>query len=282
MSDLRVLDTHTHFYDPARPQGVPWPRADEALLYRTVLPRHWRRLADEAGVAGTVVVEASGWIADNDWILDLADNEPGIVGFIGHIEPGESFERELGRLAARPLFRGIRLGAAHLEASRKGPTLRALELLARRGLALDLLVATGALGLAADAAERVPGLSVVIDHLGGVRIDGGSPPQEWLDGMARLAALPGVACKVSGYVEAASVKPGPAEPSFYRPVFDAVLGLFGPKRLLFGSNWPVCELGGSYAGVLAIARELADSQGPAFPRLFFAGNAARSYGIEVH
>ena len=76
-----IIDTHTHFYDPTRPEGVPWPPADNELLYRTVLPEHHRALAVPEGVTGTVVVEASAWLADNQWILDLAADDPGSSGW---------------------------------------------------------------------------------------------------------------------------------------------------------------------------------------------------------
>lgn len=279
MGDLPVIDTHTHFYDPTRPEGVPWPRPDESLLYRRVLPRHFREQAGPAGVARTVVVEASGWLADNDWILDLAADEPCVAGFVGHVEPGEAFDREIERLAARSLFRGIRLSGAHLGAGRLDSTLRALEGLARRGLSLDLLVRPEELGAAAEVASRFPELTIVMNHLCGVRIDGAKPGGVWLDGMARLAALPNAACKVSGFVEAAARRPGPTDPDFYRPVLEAALHLFGAERLLFGSNWPVCELGGSYATVLAIARDFSHGHSPDFPRRLFSDNATRLYKI---
>src|SRR5690349_659982 len=83
-----VIDTHTHFYDPTRPQGVPWPPPDDKKLYRAVLPPEYRTLAEPLGVAGTVVVEASPWVEDNQWVLDLAERERYIVGLVGHLEPG--------------------------------------------------------------------------------------------------------------------------------------------------------------------------------------------------
>jgi predicted TIM-barrel fold metal-dependent hydrolase len=279
MAPTSIIDAHTHFYDPTRPEGVPWPHPTEALLYRQVLPRHFRELAEPLGVGGTVVVEASSWLADNDWILGLAESERCIVGFIGHAEPGGTFERELDRLAARPLFRGIRLSGAHLAAESFAGTMRALEALARRGLTVDLLVREGELDGATEVASRIPELNVVIDHLGGLRIDGASPPPEWRDRMALLAACPGVSCKVSGYVEAAASRPGPSRPEFYLPVLETALGLFGRDRLLFGSNWPVCELGGSYDTVVSVARHFAGRQGPGFEELFFRANAARAYGL---
>ena len=76
----RVIDTHTHFYDPTRPQGVPWPPNKESPFYRTVLPKDFLDVASPLGVRETVVVEASEWVEDNQWILDLAKTNPSIVG----------------------------------------------------------------------------------------------------------------------------------------------------------------------------------------------------------
>src|SRR5205809_6764170 len=104
-----IIDTHTHFYDPTRPQGVPWPPPDDTVLYRRVMPENYKALAVPEGVTGTVVVEASQWVEDNEWILDLAAREPFIVGFVGNLQPGSpDFGANLERLAANPLFRGIR------------------------------------------------------------------------------------------------------------------------------------------------------------------------------
>ncbi len=82
-----VIDTHTHFYDPTRPGGVPWPPKDDAVLYRRVLPGDYRALPKPRRVAATVVVEASPWLEDNQWILDLAAKDPFIVGFVGNLNP---------------------------------------------------------------------------------------------------------------------------------------------------------------------------------------------------
>src|SRR5262249_34245920 len=84
-----IVDTHIHLYDPTRPQGVPWPPKNDALLYKTVLPEHYAKLVRPLGVTRTVVVEASAWLEDNQWILDLAKEHPMIAGFVGHLEPGK-------------------------------------------------------------------------------------------------------------------------------------------------------------------------------------------------
>ncbi len=111
-----IIDTHKHFYDPTRPEGAPWPNPRDEVLYRRVLPEDYKALAVPQGVSGTVVVEASEWVEDNQWILDLAAKEPFIVGFVGNLQPGsEDFGSNLERFSANPLFRGIRPRGANIK-----------------------------------------------------------------------------------------------------------------------------------------------------------------------
>ena len=156
-----IVDTHTHFYDPGRPQGVPFPSSRDSLLYRPVLPGEWQRLVQPLGVTGTVVVEASPWPEDNQWLLDLAANQQnlpgmqGIVGVVGNLPVGTAeFAELLKRFAANPLFRGIRVNGSKLMAGLEQPDYRRdLGRLADRGLALD--VNHGTSFAAATAAEAV-------------------------------------------------------------------------------------------------------------------------------
>src|SRR5256885_1475686 len=105
-----VLDVHTHFYNPGRPGGVPWPPKTDPVLYRRVMPDEFQRLTFGLGVRGTVVVEASALLEDNQWILDMAKEHPIVRGFIGHLSPGTpEFAGHLQRFGKNPLFRGIRL-----------------------------------------------------------------------------------------------------------------------------------------------------------------------------
>src|SRR5579859_505175 len=82
-----IIDAHVHFYDPTRPQGVPWPGKDDKLLYRRFLPEHFKALTREHKVGGAIVVEASSWLEDNQWVLDLAKDEPFVLGLVGHLTP---------------------------------------------------------------------------------------------------------------------------------------------------------------------------------------------------
>lgn len=184
-----IIDTHTHFYDPSRPEGVPWPPADNELLYRTVLPEHWKGVAEPEGVTGTVVVKASAWLDDNQWILDLATNDPAIVGLVGHIDPRRSeFGAELRHYAANPLFRGIRCGAGYFEDIQSGSFLGDMRLLTELDLQLDVLLREDHFPELIKLAQSVPNLRIVIDHIGHMPIDGNPIQSGWVEQYKRLGA----------------------------------------------------------------------------------------------
>ena len=293
--DQPVIDTHTHFYDPRRPQGVPFPSSRDSLLYRPVLPGEWQRLVQPLGVTGTVVVEASPWPEDNQWLLDLAANQQnlpgmqGIVGVVGNLPVGTAeFAELLNRFAANPLFRGIRVNGSKLMAGLEQPDYRRdLGRLADRGLALDVNHGTS-FAAATAAAAAIPTLRIVVDHMGGGRITGGKPAAEWVEQVEAAAARPNVFLKVSALIESAFYsQPEPAagsertappiDPDFYRPWMKQVWQAFGKQRLLFGSNWPVSLRAGSYADVLAVIRPLVAEYGPEAERWFFADAAQAAY-----
>ena len=193
---MRVIDTHTHFYDPTRPQGVPWP-GKGTKLYRKVLPSDWLALAARHGCRETVVVEASPWVEDNQWILDLAAGEKSIVGFVGHLDPGADFEGHLRRFSNNPVFRGIRWSSSHLaDESKKDAVKAGARLLAEMGLELDLNGPCTNLPAAAKLAAEVPELRIVINHLGA----SGDPQAlrpEWKPAIKEIALRPNVFMKVS-------------------------------------------------------------------------------------
>jgi predicted TIM-barrel fold metal-dependent hydrolase len=241
----RIIDTHTHFYDPSRPQGVPWPAKEDKDLYRTVLPKDYLALSTPQRVAGTVVVEASSWIDDNQWILDLAKHDPFIVGFVGNLPIGsEGFSDHLSRFSENSLFRGLRIGGHRLKARLEQRDFgRDLGLLAEKDLSLDLLGGSDMLEEVARLAQQFPRLRLVIDHVAGAKIDGGVLDPSWLRGMEAAGKERNVWCKVSGLVEGTGLTDGraPRDQKFYKPVLDAVWNVFGPDRLIYGSNWPVSE-----------------------------------------
>ena len=276
-----IIDTHTHFCDPARPQGVPWPPPDDPVLYRSVLPDEFRRLAQPLGVTGTVVVEASAWIEDNDWVLELAAREPFILGLVGHLQPGRpEFVSQLDRFRANPRFRGIRTGLWGVSlAADDQAFLSDLRRLSEHRLALDVLVGPDRLETVASLAAKLPELRIVIDHCANVRVDGKSPPEVWLSGLRAVARHPNVYMKVSGLVEGTGLTNGqaPRDPEFYRKILDAVYETFGQGRVIYGSNWPVSNRFASYATVLGIVSDYFESKGREATLDYFRRNAARVY-----
>jgi len=275
-----IIDTHTHFYDPSRPQGVPWPPADNELLYRTVLPKHHRALAEPEGVTGTVVVEASGWVEDNQWILDLAANDPWIAGLVGHLEPGQpDFRDQVARFAANPLFKGIRVGGGYFADIEQGGFLGDMEALLSHNLELDVLLSTEQLAGVAQLASRLPELRLVINHVAHVPIDGREPDAAWVDAMGRVAEQPRVYCKVSALVEMSQVQPAPTDPAFYVPTLDALWRAFGEDRLVYGSNWPVSDRAGEYGTVIGVVRDYFEAKGAAAAAKYWHGNAEVAYNL---
>lgn len=276
---LDVIDCHTHFYDPARPQGVPWP-AKGTPLYRTVLPEHLRALPMPRPVAGTVIVEASPWVEDNQWLLDLAMHDPFIVGIVGNLNPADDeFAKHLQRFAANPLFRGIRVSQQVLERQLAARQLQPFRLLADRDLELDVNGGPQMPQAVATLAAELPGLRIVVNHIANVRIDRDGPPAAWADAIKAASAGQNVFCKVSALVEGAS-RDGHAVPrdvDFYRPYLDAVWRAFGEDRVIYGSNWPVSDRAADYATLQQIVLDYVTPRGPDALRKFFADNSRRAY-----
>jgi L-fuconolactonase len=278
-----VVDTHTHFYDPNRPEGVPWPPKDDPVLHRPVYPQEFQELTQRHGVTGTVVVEASPWIHDNQWILDLAEKNDFILGFVGNIKPGRAeFVPQLRRYTANPIFRGIRIGVWEPTPLTDNPDLlRDLKHLAARDLSLDILTSPDRLPDVARLAAAIPSLRIIVDHCANVPVDGQTPAAIWLDGLKACASHRNIFMKVSGLVEGTGRTKGdaPAQLAFYRPVLDAVWQAFGEQRVLYGSNWPVCARFAPYERVFSLVAEYFHQKGEGAAENYFSRNAVRAYRI---
>jgi predicted TIM-barrel fold metal-dependent hydrolase len=276
-----VIDTHTHFYDPSRPQGVPWPPRDDKLLYRRVLPKDYPVLPVPKPVTGTVVVEASPLLEDNQWVLDLAAHEPFIVGFVGNLPVGsEGFAGHLKRFAANKLFRGIRLRDRKLEGTLDDPAFVSdLKLLTDHDLSLDLVGGTEILPFAARLAKEMPALRIIIDHLAGVMVDGKPPQADWVEKMKALVRRPKIFFKVSGLVEGTGRSDGtaPHDAEFYRLVLDSMREMFGPERLIYASNWPVSGRFASLATVQGIVGDYFSSHGSRAEEQVFSRSSMAAY-----
>lgn len=265
-----IIDAHVHFYDPTRPQGVPWPSPNSKILYRPVLPAPWVEMVRPLGVAGVMVVEASPWLEDNQWVLDLAKAHPIIVGTVGHLEPGKpEFRNQLARFWRNPLFRGIRLGEKPLHAALNDRDAMAdLRRVADADMALDALGGGTLLSDVAKLSDAIPALRIVVDHL---PFDTAPPGVlEYLHKRSNVfAKVSGVVRLVNGSV--------PDSADFYRKPLDELWDVFGPERLIYASNWPVCEQIAPYATVLKVVREYFDDKGATAAQKYFRTNSVTAY-----
>lgn len=279
-----VIDVHTHFYDPTRKVGVPWPGKDDKVLYRPVLPAEFKKLAAPHGVTGTVVVEASPWVEDNRWLLDLAKDNDVIVGVVGRLLPTDAdFAKHLARFAKDPLFRGVRVNENEVrEALKDEKQLDRLKALSDNGLSLDLNGGHETFLLAAKLVEKLPKLRVVVNHMGNPLIDGKEPPEAWRKAVATGGELgANVFCKLSALVDGTRNRAGaPADLAFYTPVLDVIWKAFGADRLLYGSNWPVSDLYAKYETVYALAAKYVEGKGGGAFAKVFGANAVKAYRLK--
>ncbi len=278
-----IVDAHHHLWDlGARDQDwIAGPAL--APLRRDFLLGDYQPLARAGGVTASVVVQTVTVPGETPELLALAagsDLIAGVVGWADLTAPG--LADRIAALAAMPggdKLVGLRHQVQH-EADpqwlTRADVLRGLAAVAGAGLAYDLVVTPGQLGAAARAAAAVPDLLFVLDHLGKPPIASGGI-RAWARDLRRLAALPNTAGKLSGLVTEADWSRW--KPGDLRPYTDTALAAFGPARMMFGSDWPVCTLAASYGGVLQAARDLTGDLSEAEREAVFAGTATRLYRL---
>ncbi len=279
VAELDVIDCHTHFYDPSRPEGVPWPPKGSPL-YRTVLPADLRDLVKYRKVTGTVIVEASNRVEDNAWLLELAKEDPFIVGIVGNLTPGmPEFAGHVKRFAANPLFRGIRIQVQLVKELLQQNKLDDLKLLADYDLELDVNGGPDTPETIARLAPLLPSLRIVLNHIGNVRVTVDAPPVEWKAGIQTAAKHQNIYCKISALVEGAARdgQEAPDDLAFYKPYIDVVWNAFGDDRVIYGSNWPVSDMAASYETLQRIVIEYASEKGVDATRKFCSLNAKQAY-----
>ncbi len=273
------IDAHQHFwrYDAAE---YPWIGGAPALA-RDFGPDDLQPLLQAAGIAGCIAVQARDDATETDFLLGLAAAHPWILGVVGWVElrHGDVTAR-LDRWAGAPRLRGMRHGLQG-EADVAGVVgaaafRRNVAALQARGLVYDVLINAEQFAGVAAFCAALDGHALVVDHIAKPRI-GGEGFAAWQSEMARLAALPHVFCKLSGLVTEAPAGTDPQD--FYR-YLDAMLALFGPQRIMFGSDWPVCLLRRDYAWVQGLIEGWAAKLSSPERAALWGGTARACYGIE--
>jgi L-fuconolactonase len=252
----RVVDAHQHFWNP-RLGEYPWMTGHLASLGRVYEPDDLAPLLDASGIDGTIVVQARHALAETDYLLSLADRTPWVVGVVGWVDltAGDVAETIHGIIDGP---RGSHLvGVRHQVHDEPDPdwllrsdVLDGLRAVEECGLAFDLLVRQREMPAALELARRLPGLRLVLDHMGKPRIvDGDVEP--WRSLVTGFHNAENVVCKVSGLITEADWSSWRVE--HLSPFVGVAVEVFGPDRLMFGSDWPVCLLAGSYADVYEAA-----------------------------
>ncbi|WP_328492542.1 amidohydrolase family protein [Streptomyces sp. NBC_00414] len=280
-----VVDAHHHVWDlSVRDQD--WIAGPElAPLRRNFTVEDLAPEARAAGVSRGVLVQTVTVAQETPEFLALAESSDligAVVGWTDLTRPDVA--DELARLRELPGGRHLK-GIRHQVQGEPDPewllredVRRGLAAVAEAGLAYDLVVLPHQLPACARAAERHPDLTFVLDHLGKPSIATGEP-EPWATGVRALAALPNTVCKLSGMVTEAD--PRGWSVGDLAPYADTVLEAFGPGRLMFGSDWPVCTLVASYAEVVDIAARLTGKLGESEREEIFAGTATRVYGLRL-
>jgi len=282
-AQIPIIDTHIHLFDTNRSQGVPWPDKNDKILYKPALPERYRSIAGRLGIVGAIVVEASPWLEDNQWVLDVATKDHIIVGVIGNLEPGHSdFGKQLARFQASPLFRGIRYGNlwGHDISNQLGNPAFVSDLgsIARDGLVLDVANPNPALLAAVvKLTDRLPDLKVVIDHLPQMAIPKDKGIQKLYEADLReLGQRPKVYVKISEVLRRENGQI-PTALGFYRARLDELYSYFGEDRLLYGSDWPNSDQWLPFEDGLNLVRAYFMEKGQAVAEKYFWKNSVAAY-----
>jgi L-fuconolactonase len=270
-----VIDAHVHIWRLGR-DGCTWPTPDLPAIHRDYVLQDVSEVIAGTGVEQVVLVQSQENEEDTAWLLAGPGTSPIVAGVVGWMDPagGDMTKRIASAGASGPLV-GLRVMAQDRGAEWLGdPVLHGqFAAMADAGIALDLLVRPHHLRGCAELGRLFPDLPMVLDHSAKPRIaEGGLAP--WREAIAPAAECPNMRCKLSGLITEAA--PG-APMEALAPYAEVVLDLFGPERLIWGSDWPVMLLNGAYRDWLHFARSIIPA---AHHAAVFGGNARAFYKVQ--
>ncbi len=272
------IDAHQHFWALAR-GDYGWLTPDLDAIYRDFTPDDLMPLLKAAEIDGTVLVQAAPTMAETEYMLSLADQNAFIKGVVGWVNfEADDVGAQIAALAAHPALVGLRPMIQDIADPfwMLGDTLTpAFEAVQQHDLTFDALTVPQHLGPLRQLLERHPDMRVVIDH--------GSKPlikdailYDWADNMAALARDTNAWCKLSGLVTEAAADWTIED---LRPYVDHLLNTFGPSRLIWGSDWPVCTLASSYEHWCETTDALLIQLSNTERQAILGGNTARAYNL---
>jgi L-fuconolactonase len=276
------IDAHQHFWRYV-PADYPWMNADMQVLQRDWLPEDLRPLLEQQRIDSCIAVQARASETETDFLLMLATQYPWIAGVVGWVDlRAQNLQQRLDRWGEAPGLAGFRhqIQDEPDVASFVGDprTRRGLQLLQERMLTYDVLVHASQIGSVVPLCAASDDHWLIINHLAKPAILN-DDHDAWRRDLQPLAAMPHVLCKVSGLVTEALDAAGEFHPDKIRRYLDTALDLFGPQRLMFGSDWPVCLLATSYARVTAIVESWSARLSPSEREALWSGTAQRAYSL---
>jgi len=246
------IDSHQHFWK-YNPEEYAWISDEMKILKKDYLPDDIKILARQAGFDGTVAIQARQSLAETHWLLNLADKNEFIKGVVGWVDLcSERLEDQLSELLHKPKFVGVR----HVIQDEPDESfilreefLKGIGLLQKFNLTYDILIFARHLPQTLEFVRTFPDQVFILDHIAkpGIRHQKHAP---WKENIIKLGKFKNVYCKISGMVTEADWLGWKAED--FKPYLDTVTDAFGTDRLMIGSDWPVCQLAGTYADVLEI------------------------------
>lgn len=256
---------------------------DVPILCRDYLPADLRPALSRHGIDKTVLVQAAQTMAETDFLLDLAEADASIAGVIGWLDmEAPDFIEQLERYRRHPKFLGLRPMLQDLQDDQwilRPPVLSALEYIADADLPFEFLTYPRHLPFVFQALQSVPHLRSVIDHISKPEIRAGKL-EPWKSWISRLAEHPKLFCKLSGMITEADHRHWRLD--HLRPYAEHVISCFGMNRVMFGSDWPVCLLAGSYDQVIGALEEiLSPHRSDELERKLFGDNAVTFYQLDA-
>lgn len=279
-----IIDSHQHFWHLDKSSAgfdYEWLKAPRhEPIHRDFLPEDLKPHLAATGVEKTVFVQTQHRVEENRWALNLAAENDFMAGIVGWVDlASEQCEDQLAEFKDHPKFVGIR----HVTQDEpddgfiiRPEILRGLRVLQKHSVPFDLLFYTKHLRHAARLARELPELPMVIDHLSKPRIREGIV-EGWEADLRQAARAPNIFCKLSGMITEADWRNW--KPADLKPYVETALDAFGPDRCLFGSDWPVCELAGSYEQVHSVLIEALGPISESESAQIFGGTATRFYGL---
>lgn len=246
------IDAHQHYWKLSR-RDYRWLTPELPILYRDFMPSDLMEQLHKHGISRTVVVQAAPTVEETVFLLSLCDQHDTLAGVVGWLDfEADTFQKMFLALRKTPYFIGVRLMLQDIDATAyvlRPKIIEHLKFLTKHDFPVDLLIKASQLPTIVKLLERIPDLKAVIDHIGKPQITK-QEREPWQELISKVATYPNVYCKLSGMAtEADFTNWSEVDFNYY---INHVINSFGMKRVMFGSDWPVCLLAASYTQVVDI------------------------------